>query len=109
MLWVTAQAVHRLPAPPTIPKPHKRLTALAGPSGGLSAPGTMSKGPKPRSVAAGALLTLVPGALNQLLRGLFVCGTRYTSFDQGLSLLGPGLGVLAHRRGHLFCCTYILP
>ena len=76
MLWVALQAVHWLVIPPTVPKPDKGLTTLAGPSARLPTPGAMLGRPKSRSVAAGALLALVPEALNQLLWGLFMPGTR---------------------------------
>ena len=49
--------------------------SLANAPGGLSAPGAILAGPVARPVAAGALLILVPEALNQL-RGLYVRGTR---------------------------------
>jgi hypothetical protein len=79
MLRVTAKAVHRLAVAPTILEPHKRPATLAGPSARLPTPGAMLGRPKSRPVAAGALLALVPEALNQLLlRGLFIRRTRYT-------------------------------
>jgi HTH-type transcriptional regulator, competence development regulator len=89
-------------------EPHKRLTALAGPPGRVPTLCTMPAGPKARPIAARALLTLVPEALNQLLlRGLFLRRTRYTSFDQGLRLLGPGLGVLPAPPGLFLYLTSI--
>ena len=63
-LRVAAQAVHRLVEPPPIPEPNERLTALPGTIGRLSTPGAMPTGPEARPVAAGALLALVPEALN---------------------------------------------
>ena len=64
MLRVAVQAVHRLAALPTVPKPDKGLTTLAGPSARLPTPGAMLGRPKSRPVAAGTLLALVPKALN---------------------------------------------
>jgi hypothetical protein len=63
-LWMTSQAVHRLAEPPPILESHERLAALAGTSSRLSTPLTALAGPEARPVAAGALLVLVPEALN---------------------------------------------
>jgi hypothetical protein len=71
---------------------------LADAPGGLPAPRAILAGPEARPVAAGALLALVPEALNQL-RGLFLRGTRYTLVDHEVSSRGPGLGVLPTPPG----------
>ncbi len=66
--------------------------ALADAPGGLPAPGAILAGPEARPVAAGAIFPFVPEVLDQLLRGLFVRGTRYTYLDERLTSVGPGLG-----------------
>src|SRR5215203_3348713 len=68
-LWMKSQAVHRLTESPPILESHERLAALAGTSGWLSATGAQLAGPVAQPIAARAVLTLMPKALNQL-RGL---------------------------------------
>ena len=87
VLRVTMQAPHGLVLAPGVLEAHQHPAALERTPGGLSTPLTALAGPKAQAVAAGALLTLVSEATNQLLRGL-LRRTRYTSFDQeGLLLV----------------------
>jgi hypothetical protein len=67
---IPGEAAHVVEAPVGAPVFHQRGSApLADAPGGLPAPGAILLGPKARAVAAGALLALVPAALDQL-RGL---------------------------------------
>jgi len=90
MLRAAEKTPHRLVLTPAVLQAHERLATLGGPPRKLTTPGTTLAGPEARPVAVGALLTLVPEALNQL-QGL-LRGTRYTYFDHGTSFGSPWFG-----------------
>jgi len=69
LLGVTMEAPHRLVLAPDVLQPHKCSATLGGMSRGFATPLAPLAELKARPVAAGALLALVPEALN-LLQGL---------------------------------------
>ena len=71
------EAAHVVEAPVGTPVLDQRGSGpLADAACGLPAPGAILTGPEARPIAAGTLLAIVPEALDQLLRGLFLRGTR---------------------------------
>src|SRR5215208_3511881 len=111
-LWVAAQAVEGLVPLPTVAKPYQGLGSLTGPPGRLATPCAMPTGPIPATVAAEALLDLMPEAPDEvgvpnLRLAVYTCSDHRTSFQLGLWSWPVGCWLGSSPDGPFFCTPVV--